>query len=448
MCRLRGASEVCVDSIRVVMEQSATALFESAPMSWSYKYEKCLSCGTQATPHAGRGLCVDCYQSDIKRRRNLRRFSSGQMAGITRDNLERQYVTEGMSLGDLAAKYNCTRTYIHKLTKRFGINRRTQSQARDLALDKGKLTFTRLDTTGNARQVILTKQVTNKAFFKSWSPSMAYVLGVIFTDGNLLPSSKRDSRYKNPMTRISVAQKEPELLEKILLLMGSNAKIYRGCQNRTGNPIYHFSVNDEEIYDDLIALGLSPKKSRTICFPPVDAANVRHFLRGCWDGDGSVYFERGKPRASYVSGSKDFVRSTVLQLHNLGMPLANIYSSSRSAAYYFRFHGVACARLYHIFYDGVPEEMYLRRKYDRFRAIAMEFDSQLTFPLNEKRVGSVTLRMERTAIAELLGIAKWRVTKIMQSPDLRSRLNKLLTDANAEAILSFREEIEDALHNS
>lgn len=350
-----------------------------------------------------------------------------------------------MSLGDLAAKYNCTRTYIHKLTKRFGINRRSRSEARDLAMDRGKLAFTRFDSAGKPSKVILTKQVTNKAFFKSWTPAMAYVLGVIVTDGNLLPSSKRDSRYKNAMTRFGVAQKDPELLEKILALMGSNAKIYKSRQSRTGNLIYQFSINDDDIYDDLVALGLSPKKSRTIRFPSVDTANLRHFIRGCWDGDGSVYLEKGKPRASYISGSKDFVQSMVLQLHNLGMPLANIYSESRSVGYYIRFRGIACARLYHIFYDDVSAEMYLQRKHDRFRAIAEEFDSQLTFPIDMKRITSLSLPTGRTAIAQMLGISQLRVTKIMRSPMLRSRLNKLLTDPNAEAILSFREDIKDAL---
>lgn len=412
-------------------------------MTWSHRYEKCLRCGTQASQHAARGLCVDCYQLDIKRRHKWRRSSGRLSASISKEDLEHQYIDEGMSLGDIAHKYNCTRTYIHKLSKRFGISRRTQSQARDLALDKGKLLFARMNLAGKESKIILSRQITDKTFFKSWTPAMAYVLGVIYTDGNLLPSSKRNESYKNRTTRISVAQKEPELLQKILALMGSNAKIYRGKQSLTGNAICHFSINDEDIYDDLIALGLSPKKSKTISFPPVDAACVRHFIRGCWDGDGSVYWEKDQPRSSYISGSKPFVEGMILQLKNLGMPLTNLYSSTKSSAFYFRFHGEACVRLYHIFYDDVPEEMYLQRKYDRFRTIAADFESSLAITGNESgtRTPSRSMPIGRTAIAQMLGIAKWRVTTIMQSPSLRSKLHKLLADGKAAAIMAFREEV-------
>lgn len=38
------------------------------------------------------------------------------------------------------------------------------------------------------------------------------------------------------------------------------------------------------------------KKMLDIKFPQIPPQSVRHFIRGCWDGDGSVYFTRHKLR--------------------------------------------------------------------------------------------------------------------------------------------------------
>ena len=284
-----------------------------------------------------------------------------------------------MSLGDLARKYNCTRQYIAKLLKQHGVPRRDQSAARTIALNKGKLSFARTDQTGSESIVILHKITINKKFFKTWSREMAYVLGVIFTDGNLLPGRERDSKYRSPGSRVSIAQKEPELLEKVLALMECDAKVYRGKQSLTGNPIHQFNILSEELYDDLLNLGLTPRKSRTIQFPKIPEPYVRHFIRGCWDGDGSVYLERGRiPKASYITGSRQFAEEMIQHLANLGLPPATLHSYQSRNGFYFRFGTVAaCTRLYHVFYDEVPNAMYLSRKFDRFRAIAVDHEGVL-----------------------------------------------------------------------
>ena len=99
---------------------------------------------------------------------------------------------------------------------------------------------------------------------------------------------------------------------------------------------------------------------------------VRHFIRGCWDGDGSVYWmgnDIRTARASYVSGSKEFIEQLVQHLVDLGLPNRTIHKSTRSKnpTYSFAYTGIQCATLYHVLYDGVDESIYLKRKHDRFR---------------------------------------------------------------------------------
>jgi hypothetical protein len=298
-----------------------------------------------------------------------------------------------MSLSDLARRYNCTRQYVHKLLKQFGIERRDKRAARILALNQGKLYYSRTDEIGNKSKVTLQKITINKDFFKLWTPAMAYVLGVIYTDGNLIPGRNRDASYTGGVSRFTVAQKEPELLEKVLALMDCNAKLYRGTQQLTGNAFYQFHINDESTYDDLLRLGLKPKKSLTLEFPQMPGVYVRHFIRGCWDGDGSVYFEKkGSACASFISGSRIFVEGMISQLDKLGLPPRTIYRSKTNKAYNCRYSGdKQCGRLFHIFYHGVPDTMYLSRKYERFRQVAARHEgtqavSGFVFPIHSGSV--------------------------------------------------------------
>jgi len=208
---------------------------------------------------------------------------------------------------------------------------------------------------------------------------MAYVLGVIYTDGNLRPNrfSNENPKETINLSRFTVYQKEPELLRKILHLMGSNAKLLFRVQ-----PLYYFHVNDEEIYDDLLKLGLTPNKSLTLQFPYVPDSCLRDFIRGCWDGDGSVYFEKdGSANASFVSGSRRFVEALVSCLDRLGLPPRTIHVNKNMKSYYFRYSGdKQCSRLFDILYAGVPEPMYLSRKLELFKELAARHRSASFLP--------------------------------------------------------------------
>jgi hypothetical protein len=258
--------------------------------------------------------------------------------------------------------------------KKYGIARRDKSKARELAINREKIVVYREDESGNKIKVTHQKHIMNKNFFKSWSPAMAYVLGVLYTDGSLNPGS---NTKKSPS--FGIFQKEPELLEKVLALMESNAKLHFREQRGIAGAGYMFSIADEDIYEDLLKLGLSPNKSHSLVFPNIEPSYVKHFIRGCWDGDGSVYLERNnpnKPCASFVSGSKLFVEGIIKQLVNLGLSERRIYTTKNGKAFYFRFLGQDCIKLYHVLYDEIPESMYLTRKYERFKAIADYFENQ------------------------------------------------------------------------
>lgn len=339
----------------------------SVTKPWSRKFQSCLRCGTQTLKHRSRGLCVKCYEHEAAQQNKahiLKGTRTGRIShAISKDKLQHEYCALKNSLGDLARKYNCTRQYIAKLMNKYGINRRDKATARNLAVSKGKVAHTREDKFGNVVSVNLKSHTFNKAFFKSWSPDMAYVLGVIYTDGCL----------DGKLSRFSVSQKEPELLEKCLRLMESDAKIVFTEKRGIAGAIHHFDVYGKSIIEDLLKFGLKPNKSLTLEFPEIPLPYVRHFIRGCWDGDGSVYLEKNdlsRPNASFVSGSEKFATGIFKNLVMLGMPNVAVHKRTGKSSYQFRFRGPDCAKLFRILYDDVPESMYLNRKHERFEAIS------------------------------------------------------------------------------
>lgn len=323
---------------------------------WSIKYDRCVNCGGTGYPHKGKGLCQICYErtQNIKNEKHIQRDRHGRTIAskktlridkrLTEEILSYQYCVLGKSLTDIAKEYNCTRQYIFKLLKKYDIPRRTKSEARKLAIKRKKLKFER-DIWGRTETVYLSAWTIDRNFFKSWSPEMAYVLGFIYADGSLNEETKR----------CDISQKLPEILEKIKALMGCDKRLYK-IKNWPNGYRYVLEINDEEIYEDLLRLGLKPAKSLDIKFPEMPLDCVRHFIRGCWDGDGSVYNEkkRGSIHASYISGSLDFIKGILNEFEKAGFPERTIYILKRKeTSYSFKFHGFQCQQLYHYLYGGV-----------------------------------------------------------------------------------------------
>jgi transcriptional regulator with XRE-family HTH domain len=340
---------------------------------WAVKYERCIKCGTTDTRHAGRGLCSRCYDKNIESRHkdeNRIRKYGGSSSILTAEYLLENYVEKEKSLREIAKESMCSRQYVYKRMKAYKIPLRDSGSARDMALDKGKLKYFIKKDDGERYLVTLRRVKYKEDFFSAWSAEMAYVLGVIYTDGNLI-SGTWSKRLSKPIGRLTITQKEPELLEKVLGLMECNARILFENKKQYGNIVagarYTFAIVNNKLYDDLLKFGLTPNKSRTLQFPDVPREYVRHFVRGCWDGDGAVYLERRSERikASYVSGSKQFIMGMVDALSKDGLQIKTVYTNKRKTpSYYFRLNISQMPAFYKYLYNNVPDTQYLTRKYN------------------------------------------------------------------------------------
>lgn len=145
--------------------------------------------------------------------------------------------------------------------------------------------------------------------------------------------------------------------------------------------LYRLSINSTEIVEDLLRLGITPHKSLKIEFPKVPVEYVNHFLRGNFDGDGSICFNKNKKgggtwRISFLSGSIKFIEGVKKTLENLvGVGIHNIHKHKTANAYNLYFHSKDdINKIFNFFYDSysMEHELYLKRKHEIF-LVALKF---------------------------------------------------------------------------
>ncbi len=271
-------------------------------------------------------------------------MAKGLRIRLKKEELRRLYLIEKRSLEDIARLYGASRVAVWKYCKDEHLTRRSRSEARLEAQKKSKVPQGYFDI--------------NEDFFSKWSQEMAYVLGLIATDGCISKSGT-----------VSLCINDRELLEKVKLAMGSEHTIKPHKHQRA---LYGFRFARERLTTDLNNLGILPKKSHTIGFPNVPDVFMADFIRGVFDGDGSVYFEkrsRDYPvRAAFVSSSQEFIEKLEIALQRLGLPKRAIHEqkTKNGIHYKFRYSHENSKKLFEIIYYNIQNGLFMERKYKKF----------------------------------------------------------------------------------
>jgi len=139
------------------------------------------------------------------------------------------------------------------------------------------------------------KHRVNQSYFKKWSHNMSYILGLWFADGCI-------SRGKN-IFDISLHKDDEYLLRDILKEMDSTYPIFYDKN------VARFQLSCKKIYEDVVLLGGKDKKSLDAKFPIVPVDFIPDFIRGYFDGDGSIFLDKSRNRyaSSFSCGSKVFI---------------------------------------------------------------------------------------------------------------------------------------------
>lgn len=133
----------------------------------------------------------------------------------------------------------------------------------------------------------------------------AYWLGFLYADG-YVSDSKND-------IEIGLAEKDIEHLNKAKIFFKTNRPLHKKVKRMNGKEYigYRLLVTSNKLKADLINKGCTPKKSSTLKFPKeeqVPSTLLPHFIRGYFDGDGSVtHSNYGRQIAAEILGASDFI---------------------------------------------------------------------------------------------------------------------------------------------
>ena len=155
------------------------------------------------------------------------------------------------------------------------------------------------------------KYFLNEDFLSLWTQEMAYVLGFWYADGHM-----RHARSY----RIIFSSKDKDHLISIRNSFTSNSPV---VDDRNS---YSLVICSKKLYFELSRLGGTSHKSASITFPKLPEQFLTDFIRGYFDGDGSVHFihykhtKNGKHytniRSNFTCGSKVFLESIKNILHS------------------------------------------------------------------------------------------------------------------------------------
>lgn len=162
----------------------------------------------------------------------------------------------------------------------------------------------------------------DESFFDTWSPVMAYVLGFWFADGYM----RIEKSY-----RVLFTSNDRQILKAIRRALRSNHPIRKTKRDRSLSISFH----SKHLYGKLKELGGLRRKSQKMTFPHTPDRYMRDFIRGYFDGDGSVFFVeyiRTKDkrltrelRTNFTSGSRKFLESLMKILNKeLNLPLKKL----------------------------------------------------------------------------------------------------------------------------
>lgn len=197
----------------------------------------------------------------------------------------------------------------------------------------------------NARKYFI-----NQDYFKTWSRNMAYIFGFWCADGCICQGRIFD---------ITLHKKDKYILKQIAKELQFEGNLYDYVDRQAARLNFSCVV----IYNDLVALGGTENKSLILEFPEVPREYLADFIRGYFDGDGSVMrIKGGRINSAFTCGSKKFLDV----LHQILREEAGVEGGSYDvSSLSLRFGKKDSLKLRDFMYKDNPE-LFLQRKKIKF----------------------------------------------------------------------------------
>lgn len=197
-------------------------------------------------------------------------------------------------------------------------------------------------------------------FEKIDTEEKAYFLGLLLTDGNICKIKNRKSSY---LIQIGLKYTDYEILEKLKKELNSTNKIQHYKTDKRDE--CYFGVSSYKLAMDLMQHGIKPNKTfNTELNYDIPIHLFRHYIRGIFDGDGTVYISKNERLRFGFYGTHKLV-SQVRQwlIEQIDINHNKVFDKPTvSFVIYQRKQDVT--NFYHLMYDNAT--IFLQRKKDKF----------------------------------------------------------------------------------
>lgn len=271
----------------------------------------------------------------VKKNKNIKEIKTEIKLSIEKD------YKRGMSLRNLQSKYNVTRQSISEYLTKKGIK----------------------TTTGNHYRYYYH----NFDFFEDIdNEEKAYWLGFMYADGYIV--NCRSNGYRERSFGITLSIKDKEHLLKFRQAIEATNPINIYQRKNTSTTFVRLLLKSEKTVLDLIDKGCLPQKTKILKFPhdKVPKKLIRHFIRGYFDGDGSISLSKDTRtgKLTYhinIVGTENIVDNFIKEI-GFGY---KIKEKRSERTYYYSYDAKKYFyNLYYYLYEN--SSVYLERKKEKF----------------------------------------------------------------------------------
>ena len=204
------------------------------------------------------------------------------------------------------------------------------------------------------------------------SEHKAYWLGFIYADGSITKKVYEKGSYTYRL-RMELMFEDKYILEQMALDLESDLKpkeYYNDASHFEGyNKPKHTAYimfSSKKMGEDLVKLGVVPNKTLILkSLPSIPDNLMKHFIRGYFDGDGSVYLTKDNTIKTAFYGTHDFINSIQdFLIKELNLTKKKITDQKEANVSFVGMAKQESEKLYHYMYDEAT--IFLNRKYEKY----------------------------------------------------------------------------------
>ena len=205
------------------------------------------------------------------------------------------------------------------------------------------------------------------------SEHKAYWLGFIYADGSITKKAYEKGSYTYRL-RMELMFEDKYILEQMALDLESDLKpkeYYNDTSHFEGyNKPKHTAYimfSSKKMGEDLVKLGVVPNKTFILkSLPNIPDNLMKHFIRGYFDGDGSVYLtSKDNAIKTVFYGTHDFINSIQdFLIKELDLTKKKITDQKEANVSFVGMAKQESEKLYHYMYDEAT--IFLNRKYEKY----------------------------------------------------------------------------------